>query len=138
MDLKRLAELRERIVSTQTAGIFGDEALELIRMAEAAEGDREIERLRAALRHLTVHAERYGSKRLRRILKEDLAFARAALEPTLAHAGTGEPTVGIKVEMGESATIGEPLGCVHDYILSDTGGGQFEYWCCSKFGEPRP
>jgi hypothetical protein len=28
--------------------------------------------------------------------------------------------------------------CAHDYILADTGGGQFEYWCCAKCGKPRP
>lgn len=47
MDLKRLTELRERIASTPTAGVFGDEALELI--GRAADAERETERLRAAL-----------------------------------------------------------------------------------------
>jgi hypothetical protein len=37
MDLKRLAELRKRIAKTPTAGIFGDEALELIAALDVAE-----------------------------------------------------------------------------------------------------
>lgn len=37
---------------------------------------------------------------------------------------------------GVLTLLSEP--CVHDYILGDTGGGQFEYWCCAKCGRPRP
>jgi hypothetical protein len=35
------------------------------------------------------------------------------------------------------AALSSTPTCNHDYILGDTGGGQFEYWCCAKCGKPR-
>ncbi len=75
----------------------------------------EIERLRAALDLALDYAkalltEPFHSANRRR-LSRDLETACAALEAP---------------------------ACPHDYILGDTGGGQFEYWCCAKCGQPQP
>lgn len=86
-------------------------------------------------------AQRQENERLRAALDLALDYAKALLTEPFHSANRRRLSRALETTCAALETACAALetpACTHDYILGDTGGGQFEYWCCAKCGQPQP